>query len=160
MFRNATLALAAVSAIAATALTCSSDPASARVTVVRPAVPTVRVAPAVPAVKATPVVRTTINVVRTVPASKNRVGTAVSLASTAAALKSNPKAAIAKWAVGRMVANSKSAYREKPGAARVVKVLTGISLKDARKDWRGGRNSFIRKPLGNVGKKLARLFRF
>lgn len=54
--------------------------------------------------------------------------------------------------------NVAAATNESGVGAQVLKGVTGISVKDAKEDIRGGNDSVIRKPLGTFGKKLRKIF--
>jgi hypothetical protein len=144
-------------------LTTDLASAQARVTVHAPVVrinPGVRPVPVVrvnPAVKAAPVttgtvVRATVSAV--LPKPKHPAVRAINVGSTAALLKSNPKAAAVKWATERMVANAGTAHREKTVGHKALKVVTGVSIKDIKKNGiLGGKNSEARKVV-NFFKKI------
>ena len=62
-------------------------------------------------------------------------------------------AATKAWATERIAENAKAADREKTVVDKAIRTGTGVSVTDMKAHgWKGGKNSFVRKPLGKLGK--------
>jgi len=60
-----------------------------------------------------------------------------------------------RWALERMIANTESVGRESGIGAQLMKIGTGVSIKDIQEHGlAGGENSVVRRPLGTFGKAI------